>query len=139
MPSKKLRYNNLVSPRYFFRGQAPPQNTRGSATIHVQRVTGLEHLVTSISVALSTVGYEVSVSKSGATPKWIVCNRLEHLFLKLDENWGVPPNSRKPPIDLKSSYIHLVGGLEHFLIFHLLGMSTSQLTNSLHHFSEGVG
>ena len=31
--------------------------------------------------------------------------------------------------------IMLVGGLEHFLFFHLLGMSSSQLTNS--YFSEG--
>ena len=30
---------------------------------------------------------------------------------------------------------HLVGGLEHFLFFHILGMSSSQLTNS--YFSEG--
>ena len=28
-----------------------------------------------------------------------------------------------------------VGGLEHFLFFHILGMSSSQLTNS--YFSEG--
>ena len=31
--------------------------------------------------------------------------------------------------------IHLVGGLEHLLFFHILGMSSSQLTNS--YFSEG--
>ena len=28
-------------------------------------------------------------------------------------------------------YIYLVGGLEHFLFFHLLGISSSQLTNSI--------
>ena len=32
----------------------------------------------------------------------------------------------------------LVGGLEHFLIFSIqLGISSSQLPNPLHHFSEG--
>jgi len=31
----------------------------------------------------------------------------------------------------------LVGGLEHFLFFHILGMSSSQLTNS--YFFTGVG
>ena len=31
----------------------------------------------------------------------------------------------------------LVGGLEHVLFFHILGMSSSQLTNS--YFSEGAG
>ena len=30
----------------------------------------------------------------------------------------------------------LVGGLEHFLFFHILGISSSQLTNS--YFSEGL-
>ena len=33
-------------------------------------------------------------------------------------------------------YIYMVGGLEHFLYFHVLGMSSSQLTNS--YFSEGL-
>ena len=31
--------------------------------------------------------------------------------------------------------LYLVGGFEHFLFFHILGMSSSQLTNS--YFSEG--
>ena len=31
--------------------------------------------------------------------------------------------------------LYLVGGLEHVLFFHILGMSSSQLTNS--YFSEG--
>ena len=34
--------------------------------------------------------------------------------------------------------LKLVGGLEHVLFFHSFGNGiTSQLTNSLHHFSEG--
>ena len=36
---------------------------------------------------------------------------------------------------LGPTYIHLVGGLEHVLFSHILGMSSSQLTNS--YFSEG--
>ena len=36
---------------------------------------------------------------------------------------------------VRKKNIMLVGGLEHVLFFHLLGMSSSQLTNS--YFSEG--
>ena len=33
------------------------------------------------------------------------------------------------PIIMGSTPLYLVGGLEHFLFFHILGMSSSQLTN----------
>ena len=41
------------------------------------------------------------------------------------------------PFVEKTVFFLLVGGLEHFLFFYILGISSSQLTNS--HFSRGVG
>ena len=38
---------------------------------------------------------------------------------------------QQPIIFQQHIYIYLVGGLEHFMTFHILGMSSSQLTNSI--------
>ena len=54
------------------------------------------------------------------------------------ENWWVSkgPNTFCPLYIIENyRTLYLVGGFEHFLFFHILGMSSSQLTHS--YFSEG--
>ena len=55
-----------------------------------------------------------------------------YCILKLQSLWGLDISGRCC-FELGCGHEHgfLVGGLEHFLFFHRLGMSSSQLTNSI--------
>ena len=113
----------MINPHTFGPRWSPAQS---------QATARLSCLGTDQSSAISTSAWWVDIKINGTICWKLLMVNVSGESILNHQTWGLNLSKHVGKMDIYD----LVGGLEHFLLFHMLGMSSSQLT--IWYFSEGL-